>query len=400
MKYLVAVDDCFLDRPGGMGRVAWDIAQAARDNGHEVAMLCFRLPNQKAPPKSEYQGIRIVRCPKPVMPKWHPHRGERSVAAATETALQELAATQWDVVHIHSLFSGAGAMNALGNRPQYVYTMHSPVVLEQQINWKNDGLMGRLKLLFGMRWLRGLEFRLMDGSHKIHVLSNYSRQCAEHFHGLGNRAQVIPHWVRPELQRTMSRDEARAQLGWPLDKKILFTVRRLGPRYGLDLAIRAVAPLAQTHDCEFYIGGDGELRPKLQRIIAKLGQTDRIHLMGRLTDDQLILAYQAADLFVLPTRSLECFGLISTEAFAFGCPVIATDVGAIPEVVAPLLPNCLVPPGDVKALQHKIEEFLTGHLNLPNEGEIISYVHRHYGREVVVPRLLELIECGDQVGVA
>ena len=70
----------------------------------------------------------------------------------------------------------------------------------------------------------------------------------------------------------------------------------------------------------FYIGGDGELRPSLERLSAELGATEKIRFTGRLSDEDLLLAYQAADLFVLPTLALECFGLISIEAMSFGCP--------------------------------------------------------------------------------
>ena len=62
MKYLVAVDNCFLDAPGGMGRVAWDIAILMRERGHEVAMIAARQRPGKDAPAIDTQGeMSIVR---------------------------------------------------------------------------------------------------------------------------------------------------------------------------------------------------------------------------------------------------------------------------------------------------------------------------------------------------
>jgi glycosyltransferase involved in cell wall biosynthesis len=392
MRCLIAVDDCFLDRPGGMGRVAWDVAVALRQSGHHVAMLsCVLAGDARAGTVADVEGIQIVRYAKPSLALWHPRRAERSIQSAVEIAREKLSDQRWDVVHMHSILTATAAMRAIGNGPRYVYTMHSPAVLEQRIVWRNQGTVGLMKLLLGTRPLKMLEGQLLQDSWEIHTLSDFTRSWAENLYGLGDKVTVIPHWIRPALQRTMTKAEARQRLGWPLDKKILFTVRRLGPRYGLDVAIKAVAPLVAKYNCEFFLGGEGELRPVLEGIIAEKNVGEQIHLLGQLSDDQLLCAYQAADLFVLPTLALECFGLISIESLAFGCPVIATDVGAIPEVLRPILPNCLVPKGDVNALREKIQDFLSQKLPVPDEKTLVDFVQQNYGRDVVWPRLLQLL---------
>lgn len=302
MRILVAVDDCFLDRPGGMGRVAWDVAVALRQSGHHVAMVC-NVPSSgsTATTVTETDGIEIVRYVKPSMARLHPLRDKRSIDAAAQATREKLAAQHWDVVHIHSVFTGTGVIKALGAGPRYVYTMHSPIVLEQKINWNQQGWSGKLKLLLGIRRLKSLEHNILKVSRAIHTLSEFTRTSVEYFHGMGDKVTVIPHWNRPEFHRTVAKAEARQRLGWPLDKKILFTVRSLRPRYGLEIAIQAIAPLARNGNCEFYIGGHGELRSSLDRLVTELGANDNIHFLGRLTDDDLRCAYQAADLFVLPT---------------------------------------------------------------------------------------------------
>ena len=352
--------------PRGMGRGAWDIAMLMRDRGHDVAMVVARLePGAEDPRVSTHDGVRILRYSRPLVPGWHPLRGRRLVQAARTATQRHFGSERWDVVHMHSPLTGAGVLEALGDQPRYVYTLHSPAVMEQEINWAKQGALGQLKLLFGMGALKRLERKVLQPCPCIHTLSEFSRTKVEHFHGLGNRVVVVPYWRRPELQRVHTKLEARRRLGWPADEPLLFTMRKLGPRYGLDVAIRAVAPLAAAGRCSLVIGGDGLLRQELRDLARALQVTDRVRFAGRLDEAQLALAYQAADLFLLPTVALECFGLIVVEALAFGCPVLSTDVGAIPELMRAILPEFVVPAGDVEALRDKIGRFLSGSLTAP-----------------------------------
>jgi glycosyltransferase involved in cell wall biosynthesis len=393
MKYLVAVDNCFLDAPGGMGRVAWDIAVLMRDRGHDVGMVAARpRAGAEGPSLGAHHGMRIVHYSRPLLPAWHPLRARRAVQAARAATQQHFAGERWDVVHMHSPFTGAGVLAALGNQPRYVYTLHSPTVMEQEINWASQGRIGQLKMRLGRGALRRVERQVLQPCARIHTLSEFSRAKVEHFHGLGDRVRVVPYWRRPELQRHCSKLEARRRLGWPADEPLFLTVRKLGPRYGLDIAIRAIAPLAAAGRCAFVLAGDGPLREELRALVRSLGVGGRIRFAGRLDEAQLALAYQAADLFVLPTRALECFGLIIVEALAFGCPVLSTDAGAIPELMRDILPEFVVPAGDVAALRHKLERFLDGTLVAPPPAALEAHVDRCFDKHLIAAQLVSLLE--------
>lgn len=395
MNYLVAIDFWFSDIPGGAARVAWDIARLVRDRGDRVAVLSIRggsAPREAAAFTED--GIERFLYDKPAVASWRPDVVRRNVAAAAAAAGRLPAGVSWDVVHVHSHFTGAGVMEALGSGPRYVTTLHSPIVLEQRVNWAAQGLLGRAKMLLGLGMLKRLEGDLLRRSHAIHALSRFTRDRVEEFHGLGDRVSVVPYWKRDDYVRTMDRGEARRRLGWPADGFTFFSVRQLRERYGLDVAVEAVAPAARAGRCRFYIGGEGPLQAALEGQAARLGAAERIRLLGRLSDEQLRLAYQAADAFLLPTRALECFGLISIEAMAFGCPVIATDAGAIPEVLRPLRPDLIVPAGDVSALRALLERVLDGRVKLPTGEEVVAYVETHYGARAVAPRVVALLDGG------
>ena len=92
-------------------------------------------------------------------------------------------------------------------------------------------------------------------------------------------------------------------------------------------------------DAILYIAGKGRLKAQLEAQIASHGLADHVKLLGFVTDAQLPLIYRAADLNVVPTLSLEGFGLVAAEALAAGTPSLVTPVGGLPEVVSGLSPD-------------------------------------------------------------
>jgi glycosyltransferase involved in cell wall biosynthesis len=89
------------------------------------------------------------------------------------------------------------------------------------------------------------------------------------------------------------------------------------------------------------IAGDGPLMDQLQRRIGELELSEHIRLLGRIGDTELVAWYRRADAAVMPAQRLEGFGLTTAEALACGTPVIATPVGANPEVAGLLGPRLL-----------------------------------------------------------
>jgi glycosyltransferase involved in cell wall biosynthesis len=390
LQYLCVVEYFFEEAPGGSGRVARDEARAMRDRGYAVTLFFYAQGNDR-PPVSEFEGIRLVRFHKEPKPAWHPGRLNAIVNSAARACRRLLGDRQWDIVHIHTPLIGLGVLDALGPGPRYVSTVHSPIVAEQEIIWRNQGLVGALKLLFGRGALRRAERKLLLGVSAIHTLSDYTRTVLESSYQVGNRATIIPHWYEQSGSRK-DKSAARQALGWPVDRTIVLTVRGLGPRYGVDIAVRAIAPLVVAQKCMFYIGGRGPMREMLEQLAADMGATGGIRFLGRLSNEELELAYSAADLFVLPTIALECFGLITIEALSFGCPVISSDAAAIPEIMRPVLPDCIVPAGDADALHDKVEQFLDGRLVLPDADTLVKHVQENYDREMIIDRYIRLFE--------
>lgn len=394
MRILSIADVFFPDAPGGLGRVAWDVAKAMAKRGHEVGLLAgdrSAISRDGDLREETIESVRVYRYSRPHMSGLDPFRASKQIYDASIALKLTLQRTQYDVLHCHSIYTAHAAIGGAPFMP-VLQTVHSPAIQELAYNWSNSGLVGRLTGLAGTSAVRRMEGKAMAAAARRHALSRFTiEQMGIEYGGKLQDYTVIPHWADRAWFRSVTKVEARQRLGWPPDEPIFFTVRQLRHRYGIDTAVEALAPLAKARHCRFYIGGDGEERRSLTALVNNLGADQGITLMGRLSDDDLRLAYQAADVFVLPTRALECFGLIILEALAAGLPVIGTRVGAIPENLEPILPDWIIPPDDPAALRSKAGDYLNGSLRPPASSELIEYVNEHFAEERVVARYEKLL---------
>ncbi len=388
MRIISLCDTFFPDLPGGLARVAWDVSKALARRGHDVAMVAGSAEAQAARGshlvEERIDGVWVFRYLKPMFSRLDPFRASKQIKSACEALAGVMALQDWDAIHCHSIFTAAAAMRAAPLLPR-LHTVHSPAIQELPYNWSQQGVVGHLTALGGRPMVRQLESRAVSTATRCHALSRFTvDEMRREYPGVRQDYAVIPHWADPGWFRVISKEQARSQLGWPDAVPVLFTVRQLRHRYGIDAAIRAVAPLAKAGRCHFYVGGSGADKPALERLIGSLGVSGSVKLLGQISDEDLRLAYQAADLFVLPTRALECFGLIILEAMACGLPVVGTRVGAIPENLMPILPACIVPPDDPPALRARIERFLDHKLQLPAGDVLAAYVTEQFAESKVV----------------
>jgi len=140
------------------------------------------------------------------------------------------------------------------------------------------------------------------------------------------------------------------------------------------------------------LAGGGPLWEPMKALAKSLGVEGKILFPGRVSEEDLRRCYEGADLFLLPTRSLECFGLPILEAFAYGLPVISTDAAAIPELMKPVLPDCVAPAGDVIGFREKVRAYLEGRLAIPGSQHLIDYATREYGRDRITARHIQFLE--------
>lgn len=338
MRVLMAATSTLPERMGGSERVIWEVARALTARGHAVRILVPTADRRAG--VSEVDGIGIVRYRDPFLSFGTLYLPSLVLARAAARA----ALARWgaDVVHAHQALPGLAAPAAA-----LAYTFYGPWHLEflSEVTRRHD--LPRAKAWTRALWIPAkaalvgrIERAALRRSHRVIALSRFSlRQLAE-IHGVtGERVTLIPGGVDVGRFRPASdRRAVRASLGLSGHGPLLFTVRRLVPRMGIELLLRALAMLPGGR---LVVGGHGWLRPELEETAAALGVGDRVRFVGLISDADLVRYYQAADLVVLPSVALEGFGLITLEALACGTPVVATPGGGAAEVLGELEPGWL-----------------------------------------------------------
>jgi glycosyltransferase involved in cell wall biosynthesis len=183
---------------------------------------------------------------------------------------------------------------------------------------------------------------------------------------------------------------AKHRLGLAEEKTLLFTVRNLVPRMGLENLIWAMKEIGPSaRDIVLVIGGEGALRPKLSQLISDLGLSGVVTLKGFIPEGELPSHYQAADFFILPTRCLEGFGLVTVEAMACGTPVIGTPVGGTKEILMKFDPTFLFEDTTTASMTKLILEKIRYYKEDPDDYQKLSrrcraFVEKNYSWEANV----------------
>ena len=246
-----------------------------------------------------------------------------------------------DVVHAHNntaLFYGAAAALACGGR-RVVFTAHDR---------KLPRLPGRL-----------LQRGLGRVTTRAVAVSEAGRNRLLGLEGFRPSAvRVIRNGAdERQFEGLPSRQESRAVLGIAADAEVVGTVARMYPEKNLPLLVRAFARVAaERRRAVLVVAGDGPDRPACERLARELGVEGRIHFLGTRSDVARILS--SLDVFVLSSRT-EGLPVAVVEAMAAECPVVATDVGAVRELVRDGHNGWLVPSGGEVALADRVLWLLT-----------------------------------------
>ncbi len=317
------------DRPGGLNRYAADLHAALLARGVDDRLVVFG-PASTAGPGVHRAGSEDASLSRRLT-------SIRSAAAGAGTDAAVLA------THF-ALYGTLPALTPPLRRLPLVAHFHGP--------WADESR---------AQGARGLALRAKDAVEGRHVRSARSVITASAaFADLVVERHAVPRErvrvVHPgvDTERFTALDEEartalRASLGVGPDDFLAVTARRLVPRMGLEVLLGAW-PAAPGR--RLVVIGDGPSRAALESAAAGVPGAA---LVGRVEDEALVRWYQAADVVVVPSTSLEGFGLVVLESLACGTPVLASAVGGMTEVLPLLDPGLLVAPGDVEAWRARLE---------------------------------------------
>lgn len=362
---------------GGAERVLRNQAVGLAALGHRVELLT-RAPVGAVEDAIAVGGLRECRY---AVNRAHEAAFLWSSVRRSVDAFDRLRRTEpLDAVVIHQALAGLGPILLRRHAAsRWIYVCHS--LAHEEFGTRQappSSAVARVRRQINLRGRRWVEQTVMKRCDRVVVLSQFMRRRVMATHGIpSDRIVVIPGATDPRVFAPVpDRQGPRAALNLPADRTVLFTVRNLVPRMGLENFIDAIAASgAAGLGCVAVIGGEGPLRAALDARIRSRGLEDVVRLVGFIPESQLPQYFQAADLVVMPTLHLEGFGLVTVEALACGTPVLGTPVGAIPEILNQVDPTLVAAGSDSRALASALEQALR-RIQEPGEADRLAQTGR------------------------
>lgn len=354
LRILVVIDN-FHPLVGGAEGAALASAQALAARGHRLDVLTMRK-HPDSPGEEGLGDLWISRFDERVPPRpFGRFFYERmNASAAARHFRRRLNPASYDALLLHPIDAAFGvARSDAAPQAARIYCFHAPLGEEARVQARGLREMSRSPLRrLAIRFTAGLAARYRERQQKSTIQrsdavtcpSAYSRGLlGELMPDLGDKSvEVIPWGVDAEVFRPAeNRHKLRTAFGWQPDDFVVLTVRRLVPRMGLERLVRAVGlAAARQRSLRLVIVGTGPLVGPLTELARQAHA--RIEFSGFISPVGLARHYQGADLFVLPSTTLEAFGLVILESLACGTPVLATSRCAPPEILAPLDERLLI----------------------------------------------------------
>jgi N-acetyl-alpha-D-glucosaminyl L-malate synthase BshA len=319
---------------GGSGVIASEIGMSMARRGHQVAFFSDKPPARLdlSCPNISFHAVAALDYPVPAQSSY-------ALALAAEM-IQVAQKERLDLLHVHYAVPHALAAylarQVLGAAaPKVLVTLHGTDVTRIGADPKFSALT-RFAVLAGdgitapSRWLAEEAFRQLGLPHERDI-------------------EVIPNFVDTQRFCPARHEIAPAE-------RVLVHVSNFRPLKRVDDVVRVFARVRGEVPARLHLVGDGPERPRVEALVHFLDLASDVTFFGERADVVKIL--QGSDVFLLPSET-ESFGLGALEAMACGVPVVASNVGGLPEVVWDGESGFLAPVGNVEEMAKHVRCLLT-----------------------------------------
>ena len=320
----------------------------------------------------EKEGVRVITIPSLVR-RIHLFYDLRAFFALIKILRNE----RPDIVHTHTSKAGIlGRWAAFFVRvPVIIHTPHGHVF------W---GYFGKLKTRIFIL-LEKISALVTD---RLVMLTEQEKIDHLHFHiAPENKFSVVHSGINLDEFSNTSVDPAamKRRLGIPEDNLIVGTVGRLTSIKGHRYLIEAARKIAGSRpDTTFVILGDGELLDELKNMVTRSDIEENIKFLGWRSDVAEVMS--TFDIFALPSLN-EGMGRVLVEAMALGRPIVASNIGGIPDLVVDGENGYLVPVGDVESLAARIRKLLDDPEKREEMGECGKKIAIDYSANAMVEKI-------------
>ena len=327
---------------GGSGVVATELGMELAARGHDVHFISYAPPIRMTLSDGRIHFHEVEVATYPLF-----DHAPYALALATKM-LEVFEAESLDLLHVH-----------------YAIPHSVSAFLARAMAAARPDLSGPRRLPF-ITTLHGTDITLVGSNRSYLPITRFSIEqsdgvtCISHYLKMRTLAEfdiarpieVIPNFVNCDLYTRAADPGLRAQWA-PNGEPILMHLSNFRPVKRITDAVEIFALVREKMPAKLVMIGDGPDRGTAEYLARKKKVQKDVLFLGK--QDQIYQKLAAADLFLLPSE-LESFGLAALEAMACEVPVIATNVGGVPEVVEHGVDGYLVEPGDVKeAARYAIE---------------------------------------------
>lgn len=291
--------------------------------------------------------------------------------------LQIVQQTQPDLIHAHGTnFYAAAALDA---RQPSVITVHG-ITYDEARRSRTRGMKTQIVWWYDAHY----EAWVLHRSRHCIAISPHVRQAFSRFSHI--RWHDIPNPIADDCFAL----PLRAQPG-----RILLPARVI-PRKGIDIAIRSLAIIApQKPQLQLRIAGETTTDPDYvthcRHLISQYHLERNVLFLGALSRSALLAEYESAAVVVLPSHQ-ETAPIVIAEALAAGCPVIATSVGGVPDMIEAETTGLLIPPDDPQALAAAFQHFFAHPENTRRWPENARAAAQPYRLDSVVDKILAVYQ--------
>lgn len=321
---------------GGSGVVATELGLAIARRGHDVHFICYALPYRlgRVPPGVTFHEVTVPAYPLFQYPPY-------SLALASEMA-DAVRTHGIELLHVHyaipHAISAYLAREILGGGPKLVVTLHGTDITVVGAD---------------PSFIPIVRFGIERADTVTAVSASLARETRERL-GVEKEIEVIPNFVDlsrcdPSLAAAYRRRLA------PDGAPLLVHASNFRPVKRVRDVVEIFRLVHREMPAHLVMVGDGPERPMAERFAREAGIADRVEFLGNISAVEGVMG--AGDVFLLPSEE-ESFGLSALEAMACGVPVVASDAGGLPELVAHGQGGFTFAVGDTAAMARQVVTLL------------------------------------------
>ncbi len=323
---------------GGSGVVATELGIELAARGHEIHFISYAMPIRlsEGHERIYFHEVEVTSYPLFDHPPYTLALATRMYEVAEEASL--------DLLHVHyaiphSVSALLARMMSQRKRLPFITTLHGTDIT----------LVGHDR-----SYLPITRFSIEE-SDGVTAISNYLRDRTVRDFDIKRPIEVIPNFVNCDLYARCA-DQSGRQRWAKNGEPILMHLSNFRPVKRITDVVEIFSQVRAKIPAKLVMMGDGPDRGSAEFLVRKKGLSKDVFFMGK--QDRVQEKLGLADLFLLPSEE-ESFGLAALEAMACEVPVVASNVGGLPEVVTHGVDGYLIPPHDIQAGAKYALEILT-----------------------------------------